>query len=377
MFRIDRASNSITELSKKSFKELQYNERANVQEWIAKNPQSLGEPLLIIQKEFSGFNDTAERLDLLAIDTNGNLVIIENKLDDTGKDVVWQALKYASYCSTLSHQEIIDIYQRYLTVNEPRADAKQNLNTFLDAEWDEALQRSKKQRIILVAANFRKEVTSTVLWLLDYELDIQCIQLKPYTLDDQEFLSIEKILPTPGTEDYVIRMANKAQNDISQKDGLKERHLLRLEFWGKLLPQIKGKTSVFQTNNPTKDQTIYAGGSDISGIAYIFTITSTYCRVGLLIAKSSVEENKLIFDYLKENENEINSLFGTQLYWDRQDGNVRSMITHSLEGVNVFNKSDWDKMILFLVEQMIKLEQAMKATLINLRNALPSLIALT
>jgi len=38
---------------------------------------------LIIQKEFDGFNDTRERLDLLALDKEGNIVIIENKLDDT------------------------------------------------------------------------------------------------------------------------------------------------------------------------------------------------------------------------------------------------------------------------------------------------------
>jgi len=35
-------------------------------------------------------------LDLLAIDEEGSLVVIENKLDDSGKDVVWQGLKYAS-----------------------------------------------------------------------------------------------------------------------------------------------------------------------------------------------------------------------------------------------------------------------------------------
>lgn len=43
----------------------------------SKEPSSLGEELLIIQKEFDGFADTRERLDLLAIDKNGNLVIIE------------------------------------------------------------------------------------------------------------------------------------------------------------------------------------------------------------------------------------------------------------------------------------------------------------
>lgn len=76
---------------------------------ICKSTDILEERMLIIQKEFSGFDDTKERLDLLAIDENGSLVIIENKLDDSGRDVVWQSLKYASYCSSLTKSDIKDI----------------------------------------------------------------------------------------------------------------------------------------------------------------------------------------------------------------------------------------------------------------------------
>ena len=109
MFEIKRDENSITKIEQKTFSELQIKERDHLQEWIAKTPASLGEELLIIQKEFSGFKDTNERLDLLALDKEGNLVIIENKTDDSGKDVVWQALKYVSYCSSLKTSQIIDI----------------------------------------------------------------------------------------------------------------------------------------------------------------------------------------------------------------------------------------------------------------------------
>src|SRR5471030_2943476 len=101
MFRIDSQTNSIMPLTARTFVDLGFKERNNLQEWIAKAPSCLGEELLIIQKEFAGFSDTHERLDLLAIDKQGSLVLIENKLDDTGRDVTWQALKYASYCSGL------------------------------------------------------------------------------------------------------------------------------------------------------------------------------------------------------------------------------------------------------------------------------------
>src|SRR6056300_1510866 len=114
MYQISRETNDIVQLKERLFSELGFREREHLQEWISKNPEVLGEELLIIQKEFDGFSDTNERLDLLALDKEGNLVVIENKLDDSGRDVVWQALKYASYCSTLTTSQVVKIYQKYL-----------------------------------------------------------------------------------------------------------------------------------------------------------------------------------------------------------------------------------------------------------------------
>ena len=90
MFHVDRSENRILKLDEKRFSELGLRERENLQEWLAAMPEALGEELLIIQKEFDGFADTRERLDLLALDKQGRLVIVENKTDDTGRDVVWQ-----------------------------------------------------------------------------------------------------------------------------------------------------------------------------------------------------------------------------------------------------------------------------------------------
>ena len=106
MFIVNSTDKTTSEVKEISFREIGLRERSDLQEWIANNPIILGEELLIIQKEFDGFNDTNERLDLLALDKNGNLVVIENKLDDSGRNVVWQSLKYAGYCSSLKKEDI-------------------------------------------------------------------------------------------------------------------------------------------------------------------------------------------------------------------------------------------------------------------------------
>ena len=69
-------------------------------------PAILGEELLIITSEYDRFDKTNERLDLLALDKDGNLVVIELKRDDSGKNVDLQAIKYAAYCSTLRLADI-------------------------------------------------------------------------------------------------------------------------------------------------------------------------------------------------------------------------------------------------------------------------------
>lgn len=102
MYIIDKPNNSIKKIEEKTFHELGFKERSNLQEWIAKDPECLGEELLIIQKEFDGFDDTNERLDLLALDKQGALVVIENKLDDSGKDVNWQFNKVSKLFQNVS-----------------------------------------------------------------------------------------------------------------------------------------------------------------------------------------------------------------------------------------------------------------------------------
>lgn len=165
MFKVDLSDNHLIQLEERRFSDLKLNERDHLQEWLVHTPEALGEDLLVIQKEFDGFEDTRERLDLLALDKEGRVVVIENKLDDSGRDVVWQALKYVAYCSSLKKAEIVDIYQKYLNRWVDGESAIPNLCEFLGVEDldDTVLNAGNEQRLILVAANFRKEVTATVL----------------------------------------------------------------------------------------------------------------------------------------------------------------------------------------------------------------------
>ena len=73
MFRIDPDNHMAEAIAETDFTSLGWKERRDIQEWIAVHPDILGGDLLIIGKEFSGFDLINERLDLLAVDGDGKL----------------------------------------------------------------------------------------------------------------------------------------------------------------------------------------------------------------------------------------------------------------------------------------------------------------
>ena len=96
-------------------------ERWDIQQWVGGNPRILEEGLLIIAEEFADFDRTRERLDLLAVDRAGDLVVIELKRDDSGTDVHGQAIKYASYLDRATAEEIVRLLASYQEVSEEEA----------------------------------------------------------------------------------------------------------------------------------------------------------------------------------------------------------------------------------------------------------------
>ena len=323
------------------------------------------EEFLIIQKEFDGFNDTNERLDLLAIDKTGSLVIIENKLDDTGRDVNWQALKYVSYCSTLSTQQIIDIFQQYLDKQGKGQNAKEELVDFFDGKPLEELSLNEHdQRMILVAGQFRKEVTSTAMWMLNHGISVQCFKATPYQYGDELLLDIEQIIPVKEAEEYLIKMADKTKEAQSVKEANKGIDELRRKYWTALLEKFNTISKQFQNVNPSTDHWL-SGGSGVSGIPFSFVATKNYASVEININKGDRETNKAIYDRLEAQKEEIEKDFGAELVWQRLEEKKSCRIASRLENVNVQDYDDWDKIIDFHCKAMPKFYKALHDRLLT------------
>ena len=373
MFKVNLSENRLVRLEKRRFSDLDLQERPHLQEWLVQTPEALGEELLIIQKEFDGFADTRERLDLLALDKEGRLVVIENKLDDSGRDVVWQALKYVAYCSSLKKAEIVEIYQKYLDRWFDGQNAIANLCEFLDIEDldDTVLNAGNDQRLILVAANFRKEVTATVLWLIGHGVQAQCFRVLPYSFGEELLIDLQQIIPTPEAADYMIGMAAKESEEKSVQGTQKRRQEMRRAFWTRTLEELRSRNIARYANiSPSKDHWL-SSATGVSSCGFSLIFLKSEARVELYLARAEASENKWIFDRLERERQEIEERFGAELKWQRLDDKKASRISHA-HPFDGYDDENWPDMIEWLCQHFVKLEDAFAEPLARLNPRLRS-----
>ena len=185
---------------------------------------ALGEDLLVVAEEFGHWEDARRRVDLLALDRAGHLVVIELKRDETGGHMELQAIRYAAMVSSMGFAEVAAAYAAHCARYRPgeEVDARAELAAFLDAgDGDEEPVISTDVRILVVSGDFGREITTTVLWLNGFDgMDIRCVRIAPYDLDGRVLLDVQQVLPLPEAADYQVRLRRKdAARERARTDG--------------------------------------------------------------------------------------------------------------------------------------------------------------
>ena len=177
---------------------------------------------------------------------------------------------------------------------------------------------------------------------------------------NSKFSTLKKLLPLFELEDeLLIKYADSDSGNVPNRFGV------RKEYWKQLLPLIVD-TELFSNVNPTKDHWL-SSGAGISGLGYTFVITGKYVRIELSIGSSSKELNKKYFKNLLSNKESIENTFGSELEWEELANYKMSRIKYELGDVNLFDKSDWDKMNQFLVTYLPKFEKALQPAIKSLK----------
>jgi hypothetical protein len=189
-------------------------ERRDLQRLLREHIEVIAPETLVIAEEFGDWEDSRRRIDLLAIDKKANLVVIELKRSEDGGHMELQSIRYAAMVSHMTFDQAADVFGRYLkNLGCTDVDPRTAMLDFL--QWDEPNDGEFAQdvRIVLASAEFSKELTSSVLWLNDYEIDIRCIRLKPYSHNGHTLVDVQQIIPPPEAADYQIQIREKTRKE--------------------------------------------------------------------------------------------------------------------------------------------------------------------
>ncbi|MEO0779851.1 MAG: hypothetical protein AAF146_25050 [Bacteroidota bacterium] len=263
---VDRDLKTFEKIDATTFHDLSIWERQHIQEWIRKSPELLGEELLVVSIEFNKFAQSNDRLDILAIDRDGNLVVVELKRDAFAGYADLQSIRYAAMVSSMTIEKLLPYYnqyqKKYLATEAPtneksRADITEFVND------DNFQELSNSPRIILCSEDFSQELTTTVLWLNENGLDITCVKIKPHQIGDKVAIVPSKIIPIQEAKQYLIDIQQKNEEKTEGKAKYRKR-TMKILIEGKVLQegdQIYLKNALpsyltYEAENPTFCATI-------------------------------------------------------------------------------------------------------------------------
>lgn len=172
-------------------------------EMILRDTSILSSEWMVIGSEKSIGNNN--RFDLLAIEPDGSLVLIELKRDRTPREVVAQAIDYASWVQDLTADEIAQIYLRFSGGTDLATDFKARFKVELD---EDSLNAS--HQIIIVAAELDGSTERIIQYLNDRDIAINAMLFQVFQNGDEQFLSRAWLIDPIETQANVASTAKGA-----------------------------------------------------------------------------------------------------------------------------------------------------------------------
>lgn len=174
----------------------------NLHEFLKRDPSLLGERLLVIGSEV--ITPYGSRLDLLAIDIDGNLNLLELKRDKTPREVVAQVLDYGSWASTLSRDDVIDIATQHL--DQPFEAAFEDV--FGSAPPDDL---NGDLRLTIVAAELDASSERIVDYLRDFGVPVNAVFFSYLEDDDRRYLARSWLAASDEEKSAVVSAGKKGK----------------------------------------------------------------------------------------------------------------------------------------------------------------------
>jgi hypothetical protein len=221
-------------------------------------------------------------------------------------------------------------------------------------------------RIILAAADFSKELTTSVMWLVDRAIDIRCVRLKPYKLaEGPVLLDVQQLIPLPEAATFQTQIGVKRQ---AERQDRSERHELRYRFWEGLIERSKARSSVHANRSPTKDNWL-SGGIGRAGFSLTYVVRESEAQVELFIGLGAGQKdrNKRAFAALHEQKDAIEQAFGSELVWEPLPDRDGARISYRLAGGYRSDPEEWPAIQVAMIDAMVRLDKATRGPVLALK----------
>jgi hypothetical protein len=159
--------------------------------------------MLIGRQEDTGLGG---RIDLLAVAPDGALILIELKRDRTPREVLAQALDYASWVDRLTSEDIAAIYRRFAQGRSLAPDFRERFGQELDED-----SLNEGHQIIIVAASLDDSSERIVAYLSQRDIPINVLCFQVFTHGSEQFLSRSWLLDPVRTQVSVGPKPDTAQ----------------------------------------------------------------------------------------------------------------------------------------------------------------------
>ncbi len=219
LFTVDK--NKAVKIAREGLEELGLQERQHLQEWVLANPEIIGPGTVVITSEFDRWqaadgSPVADRLDVLALDEEGHLVVVELKRGAAPPTTHMQAINYAAMVSRLTPEDVAEMYAATREKSgEPltRAAALEHLTT----KQLLSVEGIRHPRLMVIASDFPPSVTAAVVWLNEQNVDFSLTRFRAYRVNDQTVVSFSRLYPVPEVEEFTI--GRRADAPKKLKDG--------------------------------------------------------------------------------------------------------------------------------------------------------------
>ena len=139
-----------------------------LEQMIARDPRILSDEWMLIGRQVP--TPYAGRVDLLAIAPDGSLVVIELKRDRTPREIVAQALDYASWVEQLTAERIVQLYHEFSGGRALDDDFRTRFGVALD---EDALNQS--HQVVIVAAELDAATERIIAYLSARDIAINAL----------------------------------------------------------------------------------------------------------------------------------------------------------------------------------------------------------